>query len=98
MTYINIDGKFFDSTREKARKDEIASSGEEDSDSLLWEDLKEETRIEEINEDGSINLVYNSDLGYISLVAYLDDDDLVRLVNIAIKKMNKLKSVLESLK
>ena len=98
MTYINLDGNFIDSNRKKANKDAVRMEGE-GTNNLLWEELpKDEVSIEEISDDGVINVVSSSDLGYISIYVRLDDEGMMKLITIAVKRLNKFKAVLEGLK
>jgi hypothetical protein len=78
----------------------ISELGEEEGkDCYLYMD-SENARIEEIDEEnGELHIACEtSKLGYISLDVELRADDLLDLIEIAVKKLNKFKTVLEGLK
>ncbi|MDO8623184.1 MAG: hypothetical protein Q7R52_02965 [archaeon] len=100
MSYISIDKEFFEKTKEKAFEREKEQNGE-DAKSYLYEDknLGSETiTIDEIQDNGTISFNIINDLGYFSFELPLDDDNLIGIVSIITKRLNKFKSVLESLK
>lgn len=55
-------------------------------------------RVEEIEEDNINIVIDNSKYGYISCGVELTSQDLLELIEIAVKKLNKFKTVLEGLK
>lgn len=100
MVYINLEKEFLKKTEKKANEDAIAEMGEESGENILmYSDLKEdECYIDEINDDGIINIIINGEWGYIGAKIGLDDDDFIKIANLLIKRFNKFKSVVESLK
>lgn len=77
-----------------------AYSAEDDAEtSLKIEDLKATVDNIEIDED-ALTIFMDSKIGYISLTVDLtkEEDMLLKTIEIAVKKLNKFKTVLESLK
>jgi len=100
MVFISMDKKFVDKNLQKWNRKAIEEYGEESGkECYLYED-EEVASIDEIDENGNwIKIVCEtSPIGYISMYVDLDTDDLIRLIEIAVKKMNKFKNILESLK
>ena len=99
MVYLNINKDFFDKNKESMNKEAIEEMGDEGKDSYLFND-NEDGVIEEIDEEAStINIkCETSQLGYISMDIKVDSEDLLSLIELAVKKLNKFKTVLEGLK
>ncbi len=98
--YININGKFFDTNREKAKKTNIEQIGEADQkteDTLQWDDLSSSIEDMEITEN-NINVSLSNELGWFSIDIPLDTNDFVKLIELAVKKFNKMKATFEGLK
>lgn len=98
--YISINGKFFDKHRAKAKQLSIDERGEgeqKENDSLLWEELETSIDNLEITED-EINIGMNNDLGYFSISIPLDSSIVEQILEVTIKKMNKIKSLIQNLK
>ena len=103
--YLNIDSEFLERKRqemEKAAKDDF---GSEDGKSRLVYAISEEqadavnTRIEEIDADSNtITVVAETELGDVWLTAELTIDQLISLIEVATKKLNKAKTLLETIK
>lgn len=94
--YASIDSKFLEKNKEKALKDYKEETGEEDE-RYLFTNLDD--RVESvIEETGKITIMVSNSLGYFSIEYNLDSEDLIRLFEVAVKKMNKVKTLLESLK
>ena len=97
MTHIVIEEDFFEKNKEKARKASIEFGGKEYEKSLQFDWLTSE--IEELSfEDDKIELQFSNPLGYFSINIPLDAEDLERLLGVVIKRMNKIKTMLETLK
>jgi len=98
MTYIRLNEKYLEENKQKAKETSL-SWDKENKDMLLFDEaIKETVTIGEITEGGILCLDSDSDLGFISLSIQLDNDNLMTIANIIVKRMNKFKSVLESLK
>ena len=98
--YISINGKFLDKHRAEAKATSIANIGEEDQkdeDSLTWEDLNATVEDMEINEN-DISFSATTDLGYFSIEIPIDSDFVEQILDLTIKKMNKIKTMIQSLK
>jgi len=98
--WININGKFLDKERASAKESEIANMGEEEqkeNDTLLWENLESSFDTIEITED-EMTIAVSNKLGYFSIDIPIDSAMLEEILAVTIKKMNKLKSLIENLK
>jgi len=93
MVYVNINKEFFEKHK-KEYEDEAKADGVEDSYTYTDEI---EGEVEEICDD-SISIKVDNDMGYISMDVKLTVEDWVSLVELAVKKLNKFKTVLEGLK
>lgn len=99
MAYLNLEKA--ELTPEKiaeANKAAIDELGSPEAKEQLRFDPEDLTRIEEITEDGTINVISESKLGYISIDVKLDDEDIITLIGLITKRMNKFKAVIEGLK
>ena len=95
--WVNIDAKFLDKTRKDASEQAISESGEEGKGFLRWDTTNEAFDEIEVNEDKIVVMVSN-ELGSFSFDIPLDSEMLEQILAVTIKKMNKIKSMLESLK
>jgi len=96
--YVRLNEKFLEKTKEEAKETAISQMGDEDGkDNLLWEDTVGKIEIEEIT-DEYICVSIDSKLGYFSVDIPLTSDVLEDLLGVVIKKMNKIKTMLESLR
>ena len=98
--HIYMNKSFVEKNLKKWNEEAISDLGEEEGkDTLIYHD---ETigAIEEINYDkGTITVMAeNSDFGNIYIDIKLDTENLLELIEFAVKKLNKFKSILESLK
>jgi hypothetical protein len=95
--YISINKEFFEKTKDEAWKTGLANIGEENKE-YVWEECPD--RIDEcyVNEDDEIYLSLRNDLGYFSADIAIDDELLIEIIQLAVKRMNKIKSAFESLK
>jgi len=96
--YINLKKDFLTRTKQSANKKAIDELGEEEGiNSLLYPELPAKVEIEEITEH-SLLLSVSSELGFFSIDVELGQEELIELISIAVKKLNKFKGILESLK
>jgi len=95
--YVNLNEKFLERTKKKAKEKSISESGDDGKDNLMYEEINENIVIDEIT-DEHILVSIDSDLGYISFEIPLTADVLEDLLGMVIKKMNKIKTLIESLK
>ena len=99
MTYINfVKSEFSKEKLDEANKLAIDESGDPDGKTMLRFDLEDTPRIEEIKEDGTIDIVSENKLGFISLDLRLSDENILDLISVMVKRLNKFKAVLEGLK
>jgi hypothetical protein len=96
--YVNIDTDFFDKSRKVAEKEAIAELGEDDGKNhALWTDLVDNIEIDEIS-DANILVHIENKLGFFSFEIPLTTDNLIDILEIAVKKANKIKTLLEASK
>jgi hypothetical protein len=99
VIYLNLDKNFVDKHLKEWNEEAIKEFGKEGKDMYLFND-EEDARIEDIEEDaGKFNVVCEtSKIGYISLDVKMTTDDLLSLIELAVKKLNKFKTILEGMK
>lgn len=97
MAYINLEKEFLEKNKIEMEKLSISEIGEDGKDCLRYDDDCI-GHIDEINPDSISVTLEASKIGYISFDVKLDDDDYIQLIENAVKKMNKLKNIMESLK
>jgi len=99
MVYLNLDKEFIDKNLKKLNEDAISELGEVGKEIYFYND-DTEGHIDEIGEEeGRLYIVAdNSKIGYISLDIKLDTETLIDLLEMAVKKLNKFKTILEGLK
>jgi len=91
--YLHINKEHLDKTKEEANK--RSKESDETSKDYLWDDLN--FKVEDMELDkGSLCVSGETDLGYISLDFDLDLDVAIDVINFYMKKLEKLKLVLES--
>lgn len=95
--YISLDKAFLEKNKAKAIEASINMSGKEGNDTLLFEETTDSIEELDIKED-SIEVIVSNELGYFSLEIPLDTSDWETLLGIVIKRMNKMKTLLETLK
>ena len=106
--WLRLDEKYLKEHTESARALSIEENGDEDGKDDLRFGFDNGTKeggiissieIEEIDsETGTVVMTADTPLGYISMNAKLDMDDLIRLMEIAVKRVNKFKTILEGMK
>ncbi len=103
--FVDIDEMFLEKNKEKMEKEAIEQYGKEDGKSHFVYSLSEmsadtvNTRIEEINADSNtITLVADTELGSFWITAEMNVDQLIDLIEVATKKLNKAKTLLETIK
>ena len=95
--YVNIDGSFLDKSRKEASKEAITSMGDVGKNFLIYPELKDE--FDELNfEEDRIEVMITNELGSFSFTIPMDTMALEQILTVTIKKMNKIKTMLESLK
>lgn len=73
--------------------------GEEAKDQILFSELEEnEVCLEIDSERQELNVSFDSQLGYFSIDIPISDEDLITLIEIVTKKINRFKTALEALK
>ena len=102
--YINIDKVFFEKNKEKMEKEAIKQYGTEEKSRLVYaiSEVQADTvnaRIDEIDADSNtITLVAETELGSFWITAEMNVDQLIDLIEVATKKLNKAKTLLETIK
>ena len=98
MKYVSIDNKFLQKNLKEANELSISELGSDDGKDLLrFDDLKTTIEELEIKENG-IDVTVSNELGMFGLFIPLDSDDLVVLLQESIKKFNKIKAFMETMK
>lgn len=95
--YINIDEKFFEENKEKAREESIANIGDEGKENLIFDTEKDNIDHIEVDND-MLTIGINTELGYFSLDIPIDSFLIETIIGEVIKRMNKFKTMLEALK
>lgn len=101
MVYMNLRKEAFSAKRiEEANAESIAEMGEEDGkENLIFDFSKCTAEISEIDENGTLTIDLDStEFGFISVDVKLSDQDMIAIIGLAVKRFNKVKTMLESLK
>jgi hypothetical protein len=100
--YLDLDKSFLEKNRSKMEEEAEKSDGEKSHLVLELSDNQADvftSKIEEIDdESNTITLVADGDFGSVWLTAELSIDQLIQLLEVATKKLNKVKTVLEAVK
>jgi hypothetical protein len=92
--YIHINKNWFERNKNLA---ETTSKEGDNEDGYLWENLNFNIDSIEID-NGNVFIGGSSDLGYISLDFNLDMDTAIDVIEFYMKKLGKLKTILEATK
>lgn len=95
--YANIDAKFLEKTRKQASEEAVAELGDDTTDRLLYDEMADKMEIDQIDDD-SLFITIENKLGVFSIDLPLTPENLEVILGIALKRMNKIKSLLENLK
>lgn len=98
MVYMDLKKSEFSAEKIKQYHDEHKVNSGQDDGLLNCVDDQDKVVIDEITSDGELSIHSESDFGYIALDVQLDTDHIVRLIEVVVKKMNRFKTALESLK
>ena len=98
MVYISLEKTALEKSIPEANKEAISEMGEDGEDCCIWYLDDQETRIDEISEDGTLEVSSESELGYISFSIKLTEEDIITLTELLIKRLNKFRAVMQSLK
>ena len=103
--FIDIDEEFLAKNKEKMNEEAKKEYGTEDGESRFVYTISESqadtvnTRIEEIDADNNtITVVADTELGSFWITAEMNVDQLIALIEVATKKLNKAKTLLETIK
>ena len=103
--FVDIDGEFLEKNKEKMKENATEQYGTDDDKSRLVYAISEaqadnvNVSIEEIDaESNTITLVADTELGSFWITAEMNVDQLIALIEVATKKLNKAKSLLETIK
>lgn len=95
MVYLSLEENEFSIEKIKeasAKAEELGADG-----TLIFEDEFDKTRIDDYNGD-TITVVSESKFGYVAFNIKLDEEDLIHFIELGVKKLNKIKSAIESTK
>jgi len=92
-----LDRKFFDKNKAGALVADIEASGDKEAYSYLFKDLKAEIDELEIHED-YIFVSLSNNLGSFNFRIPLGIQDFITMMELTIKRMNKIKTILEAMK
>jgi hypothetical protein len=102
--FIDIDEEFLAKNKEKLKDAAIETYGTDDKTRLVYT-LSEaqadtvNTRIEEIDPDSNtITVAADMEIGSFWITAEMNVDQLIALIEVATKKLNKAKTLLETIK
>ena len=98
MVYLNLEAKEFTPEKIEQMKQKYKSEVKGEDDCLYWEADDTNTRIEDITEDGKLFAISETDIGYISFEVNLSLDDQIKLMELMVKRLNKFKTLMESVK
>jgi len=101
--YFQLNEKGFNATKAEAKKEDIEALGEEESKGFTYANLYLSDSTIEFD-DGVIDILGNvktldgTEIGYLSVKFRPDFETMVSMIETLIKKMNKVKAVLEATK
>lgn len=99
--YASINKDWFLKNEKEALEESIANLGEEEGkNNLVFPELKDDFTVGEIllEDDGKIHVDLENKLGYFSIEIPIDDELEIALIEQGVKKLNKLKTILEATK
>lgn len=103
-TYLTLSKKSIDKTKKKATEESFANVGEEGKDDLYYADstwnvdeLYFEKDTQTLNLSGEITC-YGEKIGYFSPLIKLSNETVIEIIEHYMKKLGKLKTVLEAIK
>ena len=103
--FVDIDGEFLAKHKEEMKDEAEKEYGTDDGKSRLVYTLSEtqadtvNVRIEEIDANSNtITIVADTELGSFWITAEMNIDQLIQLLEVATKKLNKAKALLETIK
>lgn len=99
MVYAVLNESEFTGSKLIDKQKETVKEGLEKG-TLLYQcdDGKQNNRVEEIDDSGELWIVSETPLGYYSCNVKLDDETIIKIIEITTKRLNKFKSLLESMK
>jgi hypothetical protein len=95
--FLNLDKVYLDKHTKSANEESIAMLGEEGKDTLVF-DLDMATIVSTEINDSDITIDFDTKLGAITVEVPMDGLFLEQLISSAVKRLNKMKSLLESIK
>lgn len=99
MVYLMLNKGYVERTMKEANEQAINELGEEDGkDTLMWDLNDSKDKLEEIGEDGSLSVVSASEIGSIDIYLKLSVSNDIDIIESIVKRLNKFKTMLESLK
>lgn len=97
--YINLEREFYNDTLKRAEKEAIKDLGDEAKDKwAIWNFDDASVNDWEINDEGELVISMDTKLGYFSMTVPLTNEMMESLISLTVKRLNKFKSLLESLK
>jgi hypothetical protein len=97
--YANVKASFIEKEKAKAHQNAVGELGDEEGkDSLLWQELEDSVDDMSIEDNGDIYFSWTNSLGSFGMTFKPSTDDFIKLLEIAVKKANKIKTLLEASK
>ena len=98
--YVNLNKLFLDKNTKEGIATAIEQIGEDDGkDQIVFESVINGDTIEDMKiNDTDIDVTVSNELGWFSFKIPLDNKVMEDLLNVVIKRMNKIKALIESLK
>lgn len=98
MVYLSLDKEFFEKNINSMNQEAISELGDVDGKNILQYSDEVAGIIDEIDGDVITIVIDHPKLGYMSMNVKLDEDDYIKFIENINKKLNKFKTLLESLK
>jgi len=97
--YINLNQEFYNKTLKEAEKEAISIMGDEaKGKDAQWTFDNINVEDWELDESGNLWIAMDTKLGYVSMTIPITDDMMESLISMITKRLNKFKSMIESLK
>ena len=96
--YLSVDANELKQETPAANKRAIKDYGEDTNDLILLDNAVIEDDNLELTDSNEIEISGSTKLGYISVRSQVTDDFLLDMVELGVKRLNRLKTALEALK
>lgn len=98
MVYLSLNKEFFEKNIKKMNQEAITELGEEEGKNILQFSDEFQGYIDEIDGNLIDVTIEHPNLGNIYIPIKLDDDDYIKIIENVTKRLNKFKSLVESMK